>query len=273
MRFPSPRNCPPAYPGINLVVGRITKQTISAGRMLRESMFLGIDEELPELPDRLPAGHRAVTIVVQGADTGGQRLREGDHIDLALTVEGTHPDLGEVLTRTLMQNVLVVDAKAMRPRSNTRRTTDQLDGDSITVAVKPADANKLIVAQRTGTLQATLVSTSDAAGAAPADDTVTRRQLLGLKEVVPPKRFMIEKWSGNSVRVIEMNDDRIRESREVGAQHAPVTKASEKAAEEVTQQQPLNPPSGVRVPAVSYVVGEPPLAALTSAEASAPEAK
>lgn len=264
------------FNGMNLVVGRITKETIAAGKLMRESQLLDIDQELPDLSERLPAGHRAVTIVVQGAETGGQRLSEGDLIDLALTVEGSHPDLGEVLTRTLMQNVLVVDAAAMRPKqTNTRRTTDHLEGDSITVAVKPADANKLIVAQRTGTLQATLVSASDAAAAAPADDIVTRRQLLGLKEVVPPKKFMIEKWSGNNVRVIEMSDDRIRESREVGAQPlAPVTKAAgAPAADEVTRRQPLNPPSGVRVPSVTYAVGEAPLAALTSAEVSAPEAK
>jgi pilus assembly protein CpaB len=279
-QIPKTEKLPPGvYPGVNLVVGRITKQSISAGKMLRESMFLGIDEELPNLSQRLPAGHRAVTIIVQGAETGGERLTEGDHIDLALTVEGTHPDLGEVQTRTLMQNVLVVDAAAVRPKQTTRRTTDELEGTSITVAVLPADANKLIVAQRTGTLQATLVSATEAA-ATPADDTVTRRQLLGLKEVAPPKKFMIEKWSGNNVRVIEMSDDRIRESREVGGQQlapitptTPVTKAPAGAGNEVGKQQPLNPPTGVRVPAVTYSIGEPPFAAFTSTEASAPEAK
>ena len=34
-----------------------------------------------------------------------------------------------------------------------------------------------------------------AAAAARSDDAVSRRQLLGLKEVVPPKKFTVEKWT------------------------------------------------------------------------------
>src|SRR5262245_42388363 len=183
-----------AFRGVNLVEGRITKETIAAGKAVREDLLLGIDESLPDLSDRIPTGHRAVTIAVQGADTGGKRLAEGDHIDIAMTVEGTHPDLGEVMTRTLMKNVLIVDAAATGPTVRSARRLAEATSSFITVAVKPADANRLIVAQRTGTLQATLVSAADieSPGEA-ADDVINRRQLLGLKEV--PKRFTIEKWS------------------------------------------------------------------------------
>ena len=160
--------------------------TIRAGQAIRDEYLLGIDEALPDLADRLPAGHRAVTIVVQGADTGGKRLAEGDHVDLAMTVEGTHPDLGEVMTRTLMRNVLVVDAAAGRPLvRGPRRKTNELSGSTITVAVAPADANKLIVAERTGTLHrhAGQRQDIDAATAARRTTSITRRQLLGLKEI------------------------------------------------------------------------------------------
>ena len=87
--------------------GRIATQAIRAGQAIRPENLLGIGEGLPDLADRLPEGHRAVTIELEGAETGGKRLQEGDMIDIAMTVEGTHPDLGEVLTRTLMHNVLV----------------------------------------------------------------------------------------------------------------------------------------------------------------------
>ena len=81
------------FRGVNLVEGRITKTTIAPGKMVRSDMLLGLDEAMPDLADRLPAGHRAVTIMVQGADTGGKRLAEGDYIDIAMTVEGTHLSL------------------------------------------------------------------------------------------------------------------------------------------------------------------------------------
>lgn len=257
------------FRGVNLVEGRITKETIPAGRAIREDMLLGLDESLPDLAERLPPGHRAVTIAVQGADTGGKRLTEGDRIDIAMTVEGTHPDLGEVTTRTLMRNVLVVDAAAQQPqvlRGTPQRVSDALNS-LITVAVPPADANKLIVAQRTGTLHATLVSAADAQpeAAPPTDWAVNRRQLLGLKEIVPPRKFTVEKWSGSTVRVIEMSDDRIRESREVSSGRRDVSTSPAAQPAQPTSMAPSaapapqdlgrDAPSGVREPQVLVSIG------------------
>ncbi len=247
---------PGAFRGINLVEGRITKEPIGPGKALHEDLLLGIGESLPDLSERLPPGHRAVTITVQGADTGGKRLAEGDHIDIAITVEGTHPDLGEVTTRTLMKNVLVVDASATGPTiRNSRRPTD-VTSSLITVAVLPADTNKLIVAQRTGVLQATLVSASDIAATEPVEDhAVNRRQLLGLKDL--PKRFTVEKWSGTEVKVLEMSDDRVQESRAVSAAQrtvpvgAPAQSKGEAGHESVT---------GVKEPSFSYEAAPQPLA-------------
>jgi pilus assembly protein CpaB len=230
--------------------GRITKETIRAGQAVRNEHLLGIGEALPDLADRIPEGHRAVTITVQGSETGGKRLAEGDFVDLAMTVEGTHPDIGEVMTRTLMHNVLVVDAAAgqaatREPRRGVASPTANLDS-IITVAVMPADANKLIVAQRTGTLHATLVSNKDIAAAAdpPADDAVSRRELLGLKEIVAPKKFTVEKWTGTKMEILEMSDDRVQESRAVTGGLAPVADRAPAAAPADDRQA-----SGVKQPA------------------------
>jgi pilus assembly protein CpaB len=248
------------FRGVNLVEGRITKDTIAPGRMLRNGMLLGLDEAMPDLADRLPTGHRAVTIMVQGADTGGKRLAEGDYIDIAMTVEGTHPDLGELTTRTLMRKVLVVDAANSQPLVRGSRTTKAPTSSMITVAVLPADANKLIVAQRTGDLQATLVSAAEHVAAdAPANDSINRRQLLGLKEIVPPKKYNIEKWSGSNFRIIEMSDDRVRESRAVSAapRQLPVAQPAPDA-----NDFGRNIPSGVRLVEGDLLVSEQPQAAL-----------
>ena len=211
-------------PGVSSVAyaaGRILHKPMKAGQIVREEHLLEVGEGLPDLAERLPAGYRAVTIAVEGAQTGGKRLTEGDLVDISLTVEGTHPDLGEVATRTLLHDVLVVDAFANRPIVRGNSTPRDLSSSELTVAVKPSDANKLIVAQRSGTLSVSLVSAAGESVAEPAaalpterDDTVTRRELLGLKEVPPPpKKFVAEKWSGGTMTVIEMSDDRVRESR------------------------------------------------------------
>jgi pilus assembly protein CpaB len=204
----------------NLAEGRIVKEPIRAGQAMREEYLLPLGEGLPDLAERLPAGHRAVTISVEGAATGGRRLAEGDHVDISLTVEGTHPDLGEVTTRTLLRQVLIVDAKQDYPRARgvDRNKLLKRDDSELTVAVTSADANKLIVAQRTGTLAVTLVPAADADGAAPdSDDTINRRQLLGLKEVPPVRKYTLEKWSGSTVSRMEWSDDRVREARDMKA--------------------------------------------------------
>jgi pilus assembly protein CpaB len=212
----------------NIADGRIAKQPIRAGQVLREEYMLAIGEGLPDLAERLPSGMRAVTIDVEGAEAGGKRLSEGDFVDISLTVEGTHPDLGEVTTRTLMHNVMVVDAAASRPLSRGARPVRR-DVTSLTVAVKPADANKLTVAQRTGNLSVNLVAATDLQGPGmEGPDSITRRQLLGLKEITPPapvvpaKKFTVEKWSGGSLRVLEMSDDRVREARDVSTTTKPI---------------------------------------------------
>jgi pilus assembly protein CpaB len=251
------------YRGVNMIEGRITKSTIAPGKMIRNDMLLGLDEALPDLADRLPAGHRAVTIMVQGADTGGKRLAEGDYIDIAMTVEGTHPDLGELTTRTLMRKVLIVDAANSQPLVRGSRKTKEPVSSLITVAVPPADANKLIVAQRTGDLQATLVSAADmAAEPIHADDAINRRQLLGLKEIVPPKKYTVEKWSGTEMKIYEMSDDRVQESRDVsaGQRHIPV-KQTVPAASDLG----LDFPSGVKLPEAEFISADQPLAALPPA--------
>jgi pilus assembly protein CpaB len=257
---------PGVFRGVNLVEGRITKEAIGAGKAIREDLLLGIDEALPDLSDRLPSGHRAVTIAVQGADTGGKRLAEGDYIDIAMTVEGTHPDLGEVTTRTLMKKVLIVDAAATGPIVRNARRAAEATSSLITVAVLPVDANRLIVAQRTGALQATLVSSADiAAASVPAEDAVNRRQLLGLKEM--PKRFTVEKWTGTEMTLIEMSDDRVRESRDVssGRHTVPVAKPAP-----TNNDLGENILSGVKEPVITVAISEEPLAlAPTPAPAAA----
>jgi pilus assembly protein CpaB len=240
------------FRGPSLAEGRITTQTIRAGQAIRDEYLMEIGAALPDLAERLPPGTRAVTIEVEGADTGGKRLSEGDYVDLAMTVEGTHPDLGEVMTRTLLRSVLVVDAQAGRPHVRKTKAAEELQPSMITVAVNPSDANKLIVAERTGTLIATLVSLKDveAGVVAPADDIITRRDLLGLKEVPQPKKFTIEKWSGTSVQVFEMSDDRIRESREVGNPRRSEVQTSQPADEKSAAI-----PSGVKIPASVAAAG------------------
>lgn len=241
-------------------LGRITKTTLKAGVAIREKDLLEFGETLPDLADRLPEGHRAITVDLAGAMTGGKRLAEGDHIDITLTVEGTHPDLGEVTTKTLLKDVLVMDAAHDRPIQRGTRRANGLVTEGITVAVMPEDANKLVVAERTGVLGAVLRSTKDGGMVDMDADAINRRELLGLKPIPAPKpqkTFRIEHYSGSKVTVQEFDGGRIKESR-VG----PSGKQFEDDADPQTTAAPSDDksagrPSGVQIPAVVAFPGEP----------------
>lgn len=244
-----------------LPVGRIAKRPIKAGLAIRDEMMMGIGESLPDLAERLPPGHRAVVIDVQDNKPGGKRIEDGDHVDIALTVEGTHPDLGEVQTRTLLTNVLVVDALEDRPLQRGTRRADGLVTEGLTVAVLPADANRLVVAQKTGTLSVSLRSAKEVEGGEEKIESANRRELLGLselppaKEIKPAKKFTIEKYSGGKLEVIEFSGDRVRESRQ-----GPSGKRFE-SDDEAPATQPISAPSqgaqripsGVKAPQVVSV--------------------
>jgi pilus assembly protein CpaB len=234
------RDSVPAKSGLRergIVTGRITTKAIKAGQLLLEADMLGIGEGLPSLAERLPAGHRAMTVLIDRSPTGSEKIEEGSFVDIAMTVEGDHPDLGGVATRTLLRRVMVVDPHAGPSESGNRNlrviAEHQPNTSYVTVAVSPADANKLINAERAGKLSMTLCSQEDEVAAEPAD-SITKRELLGLRElpappvaafpVPPPKPFVAERWSGGKLSIVEISHDRVRESREVSARGGKVSR-------------------------------------------------
>jgi hypothetical protein len=77
--------------------------------------------------------------------------------------------------------------------------------------------------------------------------------LLGLKEVVPPtpaRKYTVEKWSGGSLRVVEMSDDRVKEARDVNTNTKPIATPAQPPAAAPTNDafSTSYVPSGVAVP-------------------------
>ena len=109
------------------------------------------------------------------------------------------------------------------------------------------------------------VSASDPAPAAGGDNAVNRRQLLGLRDL--PRKYTVEKWVGNEVKIIEMSNDRIKESRDVtsGRRGIPVSQPAP-ANNDVS----LDDATGVKSPEVAVAAGEEALLAVAPA---APESK
>jgi pilus assembly protein CpaB len=195
---------------------RIIKQALKAGQPLSEDMLYGIGETLPGLADRIPPGYRALPIHVDEQSVVAKMVNIGSRVDVALTVEGSHPELGELATKTLLHNVEVIGVE--KP-SSSRRSTSLNTTATITVAVTPADANRIINAEGFGTLDLTLCSPSNevAVSIGDEDHKVTKKDLLGLPEIPAPppapKPFTIEKWEGGSVRILKISPEQVEEAQ------------------------------------------------------------
>jgi len=144
------------------------------GEMLRVAMVAGeplfaaavADRERAGLSSRIPPGTRAMTVVVDEVNSVSGMLRPGDRIDLMFSVR-PRPDAGlpagEVAT-PLMSNLLVL-ATGMRTQVEPAADATTRFG-AITVEVTPEQAQRLILAQRSGRITALLRHPDDRSPAA-----------------------------------------------------------------------------------------------------------
>jgi pilus assembly protein CpaB len=145
---------------IDAVQGLRLQWPMQAGEPLLSSAVFAA--ESAGLSSRLRLGVRALTIAVDETNAISGLLQPGDRIDLLLSwrpapVAGV--SLPE-LTRTVMQDVVVIatgrNARAVPSEDAPGRTFS-----AITVEVDPEQAQKLVVAQRSGRLTAVLRNPSD----------------------------------------------------------------------------------------------------------------
>lgn len=200
----------------SLALYRVVKSTIMAEQPVMEESLYSVGE-LPTLAERLPPGHRAVTLSISGDAALNGMIQPESHVDITLTFKGDSPEAQGMATMTLMRKVLVLATSATRfPRSEDRPIKVQ----DITVAVTPEDANRLVLAQKYGTLSAALCGNQDdGTPLASADDRhlIDRNALLGLEPqptpapaVVVQKR--VEVWRNGKRAEMVFGADEILES-------------------------------------------------------------
>ena len=109
----------------------------------------------------------------------------------------------------------------------------------LTVAVSPKDANKLINAQKASTLNVTLCShKAESTPVYNEDDSITRRDLLGLSEIpAPPKPYTIEKWEAGHLKKIQLSN----RHREVNQSVAAPAKSNEENTSVQNRSQQVQP--------------------------------
>jgi len=251
---------------------RLVRSTVMAGQPIREDDLYAVGE-LPLLSERLPPGHKAVTLAVDAKAALNGMIQPESLVDITLTVKNDHPEIGGLATLTLLRRVRVLATSRNRFPASEDRPGDLRN---ITVAVSSEDANKLILAQQYGTLSVVLCSkeegtspdstlvipASASAGTddlvpqpdpltsnLPGQDMVNINTLLGLRPVeIKPQEKPIPKtaqiWRGNSVEEVTFAGWQVEE-----AENATLVAEGKKAA-------PMRiAPSGAARPAADTASG------------------
>jgi pilus assembly protein CpaB len=190
-------------------VARVTRNTVLAGQPLVDASLYGVGE-MPTLSEQLPAGYRAVTIEVESSRALGGVLVPESIVDVLLTVGNEQEALGGGRTLTLVESVKVLATDQQRFKAEERLGQNLR---SVTIAVRPREANKLVLAQRHGTLSLALRSSAgDDQVALNTQNSIDLRTLLGL-ENIPNRRHKVQIWRGTSMTEVEFSGREVQEAR------------------------------------------------------------
>jgi pilus assembly protein CpaB len=206
-------------------VGRLVKNTVMAGQPVFDKDLFAVGE-VPLLSDQLPPGFQAVTLAVDANSALNGMIQPESMVDIAMTVDNDRPEVGGLATLTLVRGVKVLATSEQRFKAAEDKPAELRN---ITVAVTPEQANKLILAQRYGTLSVSLRSTVDADLVAAKSDNernlVNTLDLLGLPapqpaiepipEVAPTKTAQI--WRGGQMVEVTFDANAIVESHNATA--------------------------------------------------------
>lgn len=179
--------------------GRPLNVPVAAGKPLLASFFAAPRKVFA---DEIEQGVRAITIPVDEISSISGMLRAGDRIDFMYVVDKSHSSNGSSTANEppvvvpLLQDVEVratgqitsEQFASLRKRGDVSAETDpyvQQRYSTVTVAIQPHDAQKLILAQRMGKIVAALRNPDDRATQRTGVDTV---ELDGIVDSFRPMR-------------------------------------------------------------------------------------
>lgn len=199
------------------LIGRVTCRIVQAGNALSEADVYELGK-VPTLEDKLQAGETAMSIPVGMETSVAGYLHPDAYVNISLTVSGDkHPELRDMTTVTLLKNVRILATSANLFPYNPGVSKNM---SNITIAVTPEVANKMVVAQKYGTLSVTLARAEDAADGLQDNGPefpIAPLDLFGLEEAaVMNKELPVAKsdmWYSTSKRTIKFDSDEVKEAK------------------------------------------------------------
>lgn len=144
------------------VIGAIAGDSFAAGEVILQSRLIQPGDTGKGLAYVVPEGQRALTIPINPVSGLDNMIIPGDRVDVIITMdfekEGPNGKEQVTQTKTLLQNSLVL---AVGRRLDTTRDSNNGEASTVTLAVTPEEAQRLVMASERGTLRLLLRSPVD----------------------------------------------------------------------------------------------------------------
>lgn len=145
MRVPADAQVRGAVTDLSALKGRVTSVGILEGEQVTTARLQGGDEALPGGTLGIPRGYEAVTLPLEMPRLVGGAIAAGDHV----TIYGTF-NRPEDITVTLVPDVEVLRVSGFLKSANSPSTSGTQA--SVTLALKPQDSVKVVLAQEKGSV-------------------------------------------------------------------------------------------------------------------------
>lgn len=157
---PWPKDLHPkdAFPAVKPVVGRVVLRDFLRGEPIVESKLVPTDKNKGGLLSlKVPPGMRAFSVKVNEVVGVGGFIVPDSRVDVVVTTAVSPERQQEQVSKTFLQDVLVLAAgQTVEQKDNKPITVN-----TVTIAVTPADAEKLALASNDGKIQLVLRHFSD----------------------------------------------------------------------------------------------------------------
>lgn len=164
------------------LAGQLARFAMLVSEPLRREKLIKADSS-GFLSAVLPSGMRAIAITTdgRGANTAGGFILPNDRVDVIATLKDAASQGGDYISETILQNLRVL---AIGQNVQERNGEKVVIGETATLEVEPAQVEKLVQAQRDGSLSLALRSLRDANE---KPDTQTERALTLVKYGITTK--------------------------------------------------------------------------------------
>lgn len=151
-QWPQEKVPPGAITSLEEIEGKYARQYMFPGEPLLSGKLMDSNRDLDSA--KIPPGYRVAAVKVDDESAVANLINPGDHVDVIAYIKAR----GEqgVQTQTILRNVRVFAVNSETSRGKEMADTDRIDAKTISLLVKPAQVQLVVLAEQLGKVELSL---------------------------------------------------------------------------------------------------------------------